>query len=178
MVRDSDGGHRIRYGLYQRLLQREPEIDAPARPRRLFYCCAAEDEALLVRLDKHLKLLQRQGLIETWHHRQIPAGEDWRKTADARFDEAEVILLLVSADFLSSDHAWDVEVTGALARHEQGTAVVIPVLLRPCDWKSAAFAKLRALPANETPVTRWVDQDEAWVEIALGLRHTLAGGRS
>jgi WD40 repeat protein len=66
----------------------------------------------------------------------------------------------------------------ALARHDAGEALVIPILLRACDWRQTRFAKLRALPPNETPVTSWANQDEAWAKVALGIREALAARRS
>jgi hypothetical protein len=94
-------------------------------------------------------------------------------------NSAGIVLLLVSADFLASNYCYDIEVTQAMERHEAGEAVVIPVLLRPVDWQAAPFAKLQALPKNAKPVTSWDSCDEAFTDIARGIRHAVQefGGR-
>jgi hypothetical protein len=84
---------------------------------------------------------------------------------------ARIILLLISADFIASDYCWDVEMKRAMERHECGAARVIPIILRPIDdWRNAPFSKLQALPKDARPVTTWPNQDEAFVDIARGIR--------
>jgi hypothetical protein len=81
-----------------------------------------------------------------------------------------LFLLLISSDFLASDYCWDIEIQRAMQRHEEKSAVVIPVLLRPCDTSNADFMKLQGLPKNFKPVTKWTNQDEAFTDIAKGIR--------
>ena len=100
----------------------------------------------------------------------IGAGEEWKGEIDKKLEEAQVILLLVSSSFLASDYCFDIETKRAVERHDRGEARVIPVLVRPCDWKSAPFARLTALPTNWKAVTTWSNQDEAWTDVALGIR--------
>jgi hypothetical protein len=119
----------------------------------LFYSYSHVDEALRDELEKHLKLLQRQHVIDTWHDRKIISGTEWDKVINKNLDTADIILLLISSDFLASDYCWDIEIQRAMQRHEKKTAVVIPVLLRPCDTGNADFMKLQGLPKNFKPVT-------------------------
>src|SRR3954471_1709733 len=111
--------------------------ERPAAPISLFYSYSHKDEALRDELETHLSLLKRQGVIAGWHDRRIEAGTEWAGAIDKNLEEAGIILLLVSADFLASPYCWDVEVRRAMERHEAGTARVIPVILRPVDWHSA-----------------------------------------
>jgi TIR domain len=115
--------------------------------------------------------LRRQGLIETWHDRRIGAGTEWAGAIDRELEAADIILLLVSADFLASDYIYDIELKRAMERHEAGTARVIPVILRPCLWQRGDFAKLQALPRDGEPVTssRWPSQDAALNNVAEGI---------
>lgn len=136
----------------------------------LFYSYSHIDEALRDELEKHLKLLQRQHVIDTWHDRKIISGTEWDKAINKNLDTADIILLLISSDFLASDYCWDIEIQRAMQRHEEKTAVVIPVLLRPCDTGNANFMKLQGLPKNFKPVTTWTNQDEAFTDIAKGIR--------
>ena len=84
-----------------------------------------------------------------------------------------MVLLRTSADFMASDYCWDKEMTRALERHRAGEAVVVPVILRPCDWSSAPFAKLQGFPKDAKAVTTWTNRDEAWLDVVKALRHTI-----
>lgn len=136
----------------------------------LFLSYSHRDENLRDELAKHLKLLERQGILRPWHDRQIGAGEEWRNTIDEHLQSADIILLLISADFLASDYCYDVEAKAALEKHERGDATVIPVILRPVDWRSSPFGKLQALPKDAKPVTTYDNLDVAFEEIASGIR--------
>jgi WD40 repeat protein len=142
-------------------------------PLRVFYSYSHRDERLLEKLKTHLQLLRREGLIREWHDRMIGAGTEWKDSLDEHLDAADIILLLVSADFIASDYCYDREMTRALEKHEAGTARVIPVILRPVDWHSAPFGRLQALPINGKPVTSWPNRDEAWTSVAQGLRQAI-----
>ena len=151
-----------------------------AGPVEVFYSYSHKDDDLRERLVTHLKLLQRQGVIKGWHDRLISAGTEWEGQINQYLESAQIILLLISADFLASDYCYDKEMTRALARHEAGEARVIPIILRPVDWTGAPFSKLHALPRDGLAVTKWSNQDEAFTQIAQGIRQIaleLAGKR-
>ena len=106
-------------------------------PTEVFCSYAHEDEALLRKVEKHLSLLKQQGLISLWHNRLISPGSDWAATIGTHLETASVILLFISADFLSSDYCYSIEMQRALQRHQNKQARVIPVLLRPVDWEES-----------------------------------------
>lgn len=145
----------------------------PLETVEVFYSYAHGDEAMRDKLTKHLSLLQRQGFIKGWHDREITAGTEWKGEIDEHLNSARVVLLLVSADFLASDYCWDVEMKRAMERHELKEARVIPVILRDVDWHASPFGKLQALPRNGKPVTSWPNEDEAFADIARGIRRAL-----
>ena len=99
-----------------------PGTPTPPASIEVFYSYAHEDEELVKELQKHLSILKRQGVIREWYDREITAGTDWKGQLDQHLNAAGVILLLVSADFLASDYYYDVEMTRALERHDQGEA--------------------------------------------------------
>ncbi|MET0622584.1 MAG: tetratricopeptide repeat protein [Pyrinomonadaceae bacterium] len=136
----------------------------------LFYSYSHKDEELRDELETHLSTLRRQNVILGWHDRGIVAGEEWAGEIDQHLKTADIILLLVSANFLASNYCYDIELKLAMERHEEGAARVIPVILRPCDWAGAPFGKLQALPKNARPVTKWPNRDEAFTDIAKGIR--------
>jgi internalin A len=142
-------------------------------PLQVAFSYSHVDEELRDRLETHLKLLQRQGIISTWHDRKIVPGQHWANVIDAQIARADVILALVSADFIASDYCYETEMQKALARHAKGVARVIPVILRACQWKEAPFGKLQALPTNAKPVTSWDNHDEAWNDVAEGIRNAV-----
>ena len=140
------------------------------KPIEVFFSYSHKDEELCGELLKHLSILKRQGVIQDWHDRKIGAGTEWEGEINTHLNTAGVILLLISADFLASDYCYDVEMKRALKRHDAGEARVIPVILRPVDWKGAPFGKLQALPTDAKPVTSWPDRDQAFLNVAQGIR--------
>jgi TIR domain len=144
---------------------------------KLFCSYSHKDEALRDELAKHLKLFERQGLIQSWHDRKIGAGDLWQEAIDRGLREADVILLLISADFLASDYCFDFEMNKALDRHAAGEALVIPVILRPVDWRGTPFSKFQALPADGRPVTTFENLDIALEQVAQGIRRAIEGLR-
>jgi hypothetical protein len=144
------------------------------RPMRLFLSYAHEDATLRERLEAHMAGLRRAGVVEPWSDRGISPGSDWGHDIDQRLQEADIVLLLVSADFMNSAYAFDIEVQRAMRRHEAGEAVVIPVVLKPVDWQDAPFAALQALPTGARAVTSWPDPEEGFLDIVRGLRTAIA----
>ena len=136
----------------------------------VFMSYSHTDEQLRDELEKHLAGLRRQGVITTWHDRRIGPGEELHGQISAQLDAADIILLLISADFLDSDYCYDVEMTRAMERHEQGTARVIPVILRPCDWHGAPFGKLMAVPTDGKPVVKQATLDDGFLEVVRAIR--------
>jgi hypothetical protein len=144
-------------------------VPAPAAgPIEVFLCYARGDAELLERLESHLALMRRQGLISAWHAGLVGEGEEIGEAVRERLEAAQIILLLVSAQFLASEEH-DAQVARAMERRASG-ARVVPVLLRPCDWKTSRFGALK--PILEKPVTKWSDPEEAFAEIATVLRKT------
>jgi hypothetical protein len=127
------------------------------QPIELFCSYAHEDEVLLQKLQTHLSVLKRRGLIFTWYDRQITVGTEWAQVIDTHLNSASVILLLISPDFFASDYCYGIEMKRALERHQANQVRVIPILLRPMDWK----------------VTIWSNQDEAFTDVAAGIRRAI-----
>lgn len=136
----------------------------------VFFSYAHADEILRDQLEKQLALLKRQGVIETWHDRRIGAGAEFAQEIDEHVNSDDIILLLVSPDFLDSDYCYEREMIRALERHDAGEAIVIPVILRPCEWQHAPFGKLNAVPPDGRPVTKFADRDDAMLEVTKALR--------
>jgi hypothetical protein len=136
----------------------------------VFFSYSHADEDLRDQLEKQLAMLKRQDIITTWYDRCIGAGHDIDGTIDANIETASIILLLVSPDFIASDYCYNREMIRAMERHAASQAIVIPVILRACDWHHAPFGKLLATPTDGRPVTQWPDRDQAFLEVAKAIR--------
>ncbi|HEX6481164.1 MAG TPA: tetratricopeptide repeat protein, partial [Ktedonobacteraceae bacterium] len=142
----------------------------PTRAINVFYSYAQEDAALAQELDKHLAAMKRSGQIIGWHNRDIQAGAEWKQEIDEHLNTAQIILLLISADFLASEYCYSIEMTCAMERNRQGESRVIPIILRSVDIKGTPFSGLTMLPSNERPVALWPNRDEAFLNVAQGIR--------
>jgi hypothetical protein len=132
-------------------------------PVSIFFLYAPEDEELRQKLEKHLIMLKHKGLVSGWSDRMVSPGAEWRTEIERRLNEAQIILVLISADFLASE-AYDEEMQRALKRHHEGKARVIPVLARPVDWSMGPFHD--PSPVNDLPLTSHEDLDAALAEVA------------
>jgi small GTP-binding protein len=138
---------------------------------RIFVSYAHADDGLRAELSKHLSELKREG-VAVWDDREIGPGAEWSAAIDERLEDAEIVLLLLSADFMAS-HYCRLEADRALKRHAKGEATVIPVVLRPVDWTTSEFGRLQALPQEGKAVTQWPSRDDAFVDVARGLHRTV-----
>ncbi|BAU11087.1 hypothetical protein LEP3755_15800 [Leptolyngbya sp. NIES-3755] len=144
-----------------------------SRSIKLFFSYSHRDEELRDQLAAHLATLQRKKVIESWHDRKIIAGAQWAQDIDDNLNSADVILLLISPDFLNSDYCSVIELNQAMERHNAGKACVIPVILRHADWHDEPFAALQALPKNAKPIVTWSDRDEAFLDVVRGIRRAV-----
>ena len=131
-----------------------------------------DDETLLQELEKHLSVLKQQGLISTWHHRQIVPGTNRAEIIEQQLKQASILLLLVSAGFLASDY-YQIEVKRALEGQKAGKARLIPIITRACDWKKSPLAHLAVLPDTEKPLAEWHNRDAAFSNIVAGIRRVV-----
>ena len=136
----------------------------------LFFSYSHKDEELRNELETHLALMKRQGIISSWYDRRITAGSDIDEVISAELESAQIILLLISADFIASDYCFQKEMGRALQKDADGSAVVIPVILHPCDWHSAPFGHLRATPTDGKAISKHANLQEALSIVAKDVR--------
>lgn len=137
---------------------------------KIFFSYSHRDESDRDELEKHLAPLRREGVIESWHDRRIAAGDDFGESIDQHLEEADVILLLISPDFMASDYCHDIEMTRAMERHEDKTARVIPVILDFCQWQQSPFGKLLAVPTDGKPIRQFPNRNEGFLQVADAIR--------
>ena len=139
-------------------------------PVKLFISYAHEDELHKNNLVKHLSALQRLGVIETWDDRKIMAGQNWDTAIKTSLEQAEIVIFLISADFIASNYINDVEINNALIRYKDGKQIIIPILVRACDFSSLHLSRFQALPTGAKPITSWENLDEAWLNVTKGIK--------
>ena len=137
--------------------------------KKVFISYSHADSDLHGRLEAHLQPLCRMNLIEIWHDQMIKPGQAWEGTIWTKFEEADLVLLLISADFIASDFCYRQELHRALERRKQGKASVVPIILRSCLWHELPFGQLQALPDKGKAVKSHNDIDEALTNVAQGL---------
>jgi hypothetical protein len=140
---------------------------------KVFISYSHRDEELRDQLEVQLAMLKRQGLIEVWHDRRLLAGDQLDWSIDQQLNEADIILLLMSPDFIASDYCYKIEKARALHRQQDGKARVITVILRPCDWTHTDLRQYLVTPSDGKPVTRWPDRDEAFLDVARSIRRAI-----
>ncbi len=146
-----------------------------AHPLKLFFCSSPEDRAMLESLKRHLLPLQKQGQIVLWSATDLQAGVVWEQEFSRYLEGADIIVLLISPDFMNSAYWYGTVMKRAMERQDQGNVRVIPILLSPSLWQNAPFAKLQMLPMNGTPITGWPDRDAAFDAIARHIAQIVIG---
>jgi len=143
----------------------------------VFVSYSRKDTDLREKLETHLSNLKKNKLIEAWVDHQITPGQEWENEILTNLNSADIVLLLISPDFNFSSYC-DKELKIALDRHNSNEAIVVPVILRPCDWSFTEVAKLNALPTAGKAVTKWDNIDEALLDVSLGLRRVVENHRA
>jgi hypothetical protein len=146
-------------------------------PADALISAAAQDGSLVAELLAHLHGMQRDGSIRVWHEGHAAPGCDARARARLAAATADLVLVLLSADFLALCADERDEMRIAVDRHRAGLARLVPIVVRPCDLSGSPFAELESLPRGALPVTRWPDRDEAWVRVVEGIRSAIRGDR-
>jgi hypothetical protein len=153
----------------------ELNILPPSNSNRLkvFYSYSHNDKEYLQSLQSQLKILERLGKIELWSDAQILPGERWNDSIIQKLQSSDIILLLISADFLNSDYIWNTEFKMALDREHKGEASIVPIILKKCLWRETPLKELQAIPQDDNgrlkPVAEWEDRDKAFAHIAEDL---------
>lgn len=144
---------------------------------RAFISYSHQDASALDRLHVHLANLQREGRIETWYDREILAGDDFDDEISRELEAADIILLLISPDFIASNYCVEREMQRALERHDAGEARVVPIIVEPCDWvEMPQLRRLKAVPKDGNPISEWANANNAYLNIVQEIRRIVDAG--
>jgi len=143
---------------------------ASTKPLKLFISYSHADSSYKDELEKHINPLKRLKLIDVWFDGLIQAGKDLDEEICAQLSSSDIVLLLVSVDYLNSYYCIEIEMEKAMERHKKGEARVVPVMLRSCMWQHMPFSSLKALPLDAQAVSTWPDRDAALVSVAESIK--------
>lgn len=139
----------------------------------IFFSYSHANEAERNQLEVHFAMLKREGLVDTWHDRCLTAGDEFDPGIKMQLEKADIILFLVSPEFLASRYCFDVEMQRAIERHKAGEARVMPIILDTCDWLSSPMKEFLALPRDGKPVSKYANVNDAYLEVVHAIRKAL-----
>jgi len=141
---------------------------------KLFISYSHKDETHLRELDGHFSVMKSEGLVEVWHDRCFDLGNRVHTVIRDKLEAADVVLFLVSSNFLASDYCYKVEMHRTLERDRQGSVKILPVILRECDWRNAPFGDILAVPTDGRPIEDFSSRDKAYMEVVKMIRGAIA----
>lgn len=140
---------------------------------QVFIGYSPNDLSFFQQLNTHLAPLERLGSIKVHHEGCINPGSEWRRNIEQFLSSADLIILLISADFIASEFCYVVELEQALMRHHAGLTHLLPVIVRDCAWQQLPIGTLRALPDRCTSVLSHPNPDQVWATLCNTLRQLL-----
>lgn len=140
---------------------------------KLFISYSHLDEKEVNEFIKFLSPMKENGLIQEWYDRKIIAGDDFQDTIDNKLENADIICLFISANFLSSTACKREEEKAFKLRYKKNTRVV-PIILSYCGWlDDQNISPKLALPNDGKPISSFIDKSEGWLEVYNGLKKVL-----
>ena len=138
-----------------------------------FISYSHQDSNMLDMLHKHLAQLKREGIISTWTDEEIPAGRKLNQNISSALTSSNLFIALLSPDYIASNYCYDTEFKKALEMEQNGTIIIIPVILDACDWKNTPFKEFKALPKDGKPISAWENKNTAFLDIIQNIRRLI-----
>lgn len=143
-------------------------------PIKIFISYAHKDEKLKNELLDHLSGLKRNRIISDWTDQEMLGGEKWDEQIVQNLDDSKIILFLVSPSFMSSNYINEKEIKLAIDKHENGEAIIVPIIIRFCDFKSLPLHEFQVLPTNAKPIEAWKPRNKGWLDVVIHLKKIIA----
>ncbi|MDU3117332.1 MAG: toll/interleukin-1 receptor domain-containing protein [Clostridioides difficile] len=141
--------------------------------KKVFLSYSHVDESFKEKLEKQLSPLIRNKKIESWNDRNIDAGSRLDDEIKKNLEEADIIILLVSDDFIASNYCYETEMTNAMDREQRGECKIMPIIVRPCLWEETPLKDYLLMPKDGKAITLYLNQDIAYLEIVTALKKLL-----
>lgn len=154
-------------------------VDIPNLPKKLFISYSSKNAAFMLRLATHLEVLRRNGLIVPWFDRQISPGTRWDDAIKTEMEAADIIVFLLSPDFLATDYIRTVEIPLAIRRARQSDCLLFPIEVQPCSWEETEISQFQqnlkpGIPGKETIIITHPENDSEWKLIIRKLKEVVA----
>lgn len=163
---------------------------AAPKIRKVFIAYAEEDTTYRKALERFLVTLKQQKRINVWHAGLVLAHEEWDLKIQEQLESSDIVVLLVSQSFIASDYIYKKVMPRALNKVVANKGIIIPFLLKPCDWENweitedytipeagtedTEMANYHALPTQESkglmPLSKWQHEDDAWLKLSDAIR--------
>lgn len=143
-------------------------------PLKVFISYCHADKKFMTEIERELAPLVRNDKIEIWHDKKMLVGSHIDRAIDSEIDSADILIFILSRDFLASEYCVSEELKKGIARASKGEACLIGVVARPCNWKDVFPSRMLALPENARAISTWPNRDEAWTSIGKGLSERIA----
>lgn len=151
-----------------------PPKHATAGPIRIFVSYSHKDPTYLEQLETRLHALGRRIPIDIWDDRKLLAGSKLKEKIIEQLGLADVVILLISPDFMASDYCFSVEMVEALKKYEREEGHAVPIIIRPeSTWFDHQIGEHLALPKDGKAISKWSDPDDAWEDVSRGLKALL-----
>ena len=140
---------------------------------KVFISYSHADEKYREQLEKHLSTLKRNKIISVWHDRKILPGINWTEEIDENLPDSEIVLFLISSDFIASEYCYAIEMKTAIEQYKRNKSLIVPIIIRSCDWKDIEIGQYQVVPTNGKPIILWKDKDEAWLDVVQQLKNLI-----
>lgn len=146
-------------------------------PKTIFICYSHADILHRDELDKHLAALKLQGKVDTFHDGKILPGQKWDEVIKSNLYKSDIVLLLISVDFMNSKYIWETELKMAQEK------LIIPVFLRHCDFDGTGIEQDQGVPffndKDKLKGIAWImgdnfkSKDEAFLKVVERIKTAL-----
>ena len=173
---EKEGNWIFQYeGKIYKLTDFKKHLKENIKMKKVFISYSKIDSQHLIKLENHLSVLKRNGTIGTWNCRKLLPGEKWDGKIRTELEEADLILFLVSDDFLATDYIWDIEIKRAIERDNDpnDSVTVVPIIVRSCDWEDSPLGIFNTAPKKAQVINSSKDIDEAWTSVVKDLKKIL-----
>lgn len=166
-----------RRGLFAVAQKKLGEQEAMNKKVKVFLSYSHVDEKYKEELDKHFAALKRSDKVETWNDRKLLPGCKLDDDIKKHLGEDDIIILLISSDFIASDYCYNIEMCKAIERSQNQECIVIPIIVRPCLWTETPLKDILALPKDGKPISQYADSDEAYLEVVSAVNKMLVSSK-
>ena len=150
-------------------------VSFPKLPKKLFISYSSKNSEFIRRFETHLAVLKAAKHIEPWYDRMIEPGSKWDDTIRTEMEKSDIVIFLISPDFLATSYIMDIEVKKALDMEVKGICEIFPIELQPCSWNETDLNRyqMQLNPTEAGKKEYFVgkpDNDESWKTIIAQLK--------